>query len=510
MNYQTNYIAPNEQYPSASLDADKTFNAQPVMITSFSPTSPNQFTHAPTWDCDMQQPPMLQVQFLPQCPPHPAIVPLSVPVQQQVMRPRSPNVPMYPSLSPLPDPIMPLSVPVQHMPLSPISDHCAPMTIHEQVMTPQSPNVPMFVFSTPAYNQYPLQQQFANMQVMTPPQFFARPSNSVSPPRMMEDPRRHNRRTPPGFDKQDLRAFGRTSSRTPSRSPPKERKPLQTRLQNQSENPRRRNPKRKSKKQQEKLADSGYRPSYRSKQDMIDKVFLALSGKYTALGLLENKGLRGDDTIRVHVKNFKALTRIEEALIAVESHPKVEISRVSLPFSFRNEFQKKGFLVYLKFKDVTMVPHAQSAFRQYDEFKKCGVMRETGQYVESLPLTQATKPTFSEPATPEWNPALEEKESTPDYASGTESSSSTEIAQSDSEQFSKSTIGESFGPFTALASTRSAMSRPASANNLTVHALMRVDRWTNIQHEKTAGKCCFDCASVSFGELQQLPLAEAS
>merc|ERR1719350_1355456 len=226
---------------------------------------------------------------------------------------------------------------------------------------------------------------------------------------------RLNKRTPPGFDNKQT-SF--------ARSPARERKPLRSRPENEgSSSSRRRNAKRKSKKQVEKVPDGEYRPSYRSKQDMIDKVFLALSQKYTALGLLENKGLRGDDTIRVHVKNFKALTRIEEALIAVESHPEVKVSRVSLPFSFRNEFQKKGFLVYLKLEDVTMVPHAQSVFRQFDEFKKCGVMRETGQYVESLPLTQAQKP----------SDIAVKRESTPDYGSSTESSSS-EMADSDSEQ----------------------------------------------------------------------------
>merc|ERR1719270_171883 len=208
------------------------------------------------------------------------------------------------------------------------------------------------------------------------------------------------------------------------------------------------------------LSPGEYRPSYRSKQDMIDKVFLALSQKYTALGLLENKGLRGDDTIRVHVKNFNALTRIEEALIAVESHPEVKVSRVSLPFSFRNEYQKKGFLVYLKLEDVTMVPHAQSVFRQYDEFKKCGVMRETGQYVESLPLAQANPPRANvneKPASPEWDPTMdesadEEKDSL-DYASSTESASTADLAESDSdEQLCQTVISESFGPLTALAS----------------------------------------------------------
>merc|ERR1719330_27871 len=237
----------------------------------------------------------------------------------------------------------------------------------------------------------------------------------------MVDQTRHqrNKRTPPGFDNN---SYSKQASH-------KERKPLQARAEkNEGETSRRRNNKRKSKKQSEKANDGEYRPSYRSRQDMIDKVFLALSQKYTALGLLENKGLRGDDTIRVHVKNFNALTRIEEALIAVESHPEVRVSRVSLPFSFRNEYQKKGFLVYLKLEDVTMVPHAQSVFRQYDEFKKCGVMRETGQYVESLPLAQATTPSDSV-----FTEVEVKRELTPDYGSSTESSSS-EMADSDSEQ----------------------------------------------------------------------------
>merc|ERR1719166_540284 len=255
----------------------------------------------------------------------------------------------------------------------------------------------MFVFSPPTYNTHPLQHpSFMGyvQQDNTQAQFFP-PSNSVSPPpQRMEEPRRNNVRTPPGFD----------NGNSARKKTLKDRRPLQTRSENENERPRRRNNKRKNKKQAEQVAPGEYRPSYRSKQDMIDKVFLALSQKYTALGLLENKGLRGDDTIRVHVKNFKALTKIEEALIAVESHPKVKVSKVSLPFSFRNEFQKKGFLVYLKLEHVTMVPHAQSVFRQYDEFKKCGVMRETGQYVESLPLAQANLPSVTvteKPASPE-------------------------------------------------------------------------------------------------------------
>lgn len=218
---------------------------------------------------------------------------------------------------------------------------------------------------------------------------------------------------------------------------------------------------------------------------MIDQVYRTLSRKYAALGLLAKEGLRGDDTIRVHVKNFKALTEIEEALVAVESHPKVIISQISLPFSFRNELQKKGFLVYLKLEDATMVPHAQAVFRQFDMFKKCGVMRETGQYVESLPLTQPSIPTspspfFSLHATTQWET---HKEPIPD-ASSTESirASTAELAETDSEHLANKqpVISQSFGPLTALASTRKSMSRQASrnTNHFTIRTLMRSARRT--------------------------------
>merc|ERR1719284_1296322 len=415
---------------------------------------------------------------------------------------------MIPAFTPSPVayPMSPAGVqfamPDHNMPMTPN------MTMHDQVMSPQSPNVPL-VFFQPQFNQHPMQQPaFPNMQMGmmndANAKFGARMSPSLSPSGSMED-MRLNKRTPPGFDNKQTSFAG----------PARERKPLRSRPENEgSSSSRRRNAKRKSKKQVEKVPDGEYRPSYRSKQDMSDKVFLALSQKYTALGLLENKGLRGDDTIRVHVKNFKALTKIEEALIAVESHPKVKVSRVSLPFSFRNEFQKKGFLVYLKLEDVTMIPHAQTVFRQYDEFKKCGVMRETGQYVESLPLAQATTPSDSvSDKQTEWDSTSCDsgKESTPDYASSTESASSTDLAESDSEQLEKqpAVISKSFGPLTALASTRQQM-LPHLANATKVDALMRVARRT--QNNDQAAGCSGlerDCANLSFVNLQKLTCGEA-
>merc|ERR1719219_1667283 len=383
------------------------------------PTPRNQFSTP--WDFQ-QQPQMVQV---------------VLPFPPQMCY--SPH-PVYP-LSPLSD-HQGVVMPDQSVQLPAMPDHRAVPTMTpispDSVLTPQSPNVPMFVFSPPTYAQHPI-QQFPNMPMGMIPdqsQFFAPPVASVSPPSTpMVDQTRHprNKRTPPGFDNN---SYSKQASH-------KERKPLQARAEkNESETSRRRNNKRKSKKQSEKANDGEYRPSYRSKQDMIDKV-----------------------------------------------------SRVSLPFSFRNEYQKKGFLVYLKLEDVTMVPHAQSVFRQYDEFKKCGVMRETGQYVESLPLAQATRPSdsaFQQPAKMVWERSASSdsgKDSIPDYASSSESATSSDVAEdSDSEQLlSKPVVSKTFGPFAALASTRQ-QSMPRKASDTTkVHALMRAARRTP-QNDSDTGK----------------------
>lgn len=118
---------------------------------------------------------------------------------------------------------------------------------------------------------------------------------------------------------------------------------------------------------------------FRSKQNMIDKVYDALTQKYQDLGILagSDEVLRGDDTIRLHVKKFKALKRIQEALVAVERSPFIKISKVSTPLSMKNQFQKKGFLVYVRVADVSMVDEAKRIFQQFDEFKKCEVARQT-------------------------------------------------------------------------------------------------------------------------------------
>jgi len=115
---------------------------------------------------------------------------------------------------------------------------------------------------------------------------------------------------------------------------------------------------------------------HRSKQTRILEVHQKLKEEYTAKGLYagEDEVLRGFDTVRVHVKTYKALNRIECPLNDVEKHSSVQILKIATPFSMKNRFQKKGFIVYLKLATVDMVSIVQEIFSHYQEdFAKCDV-----------------------------------------------------------------------------------------------------------------------------------------
>lgn len=115
---------------------------------------------------------------------------------------------------------------------------------------------------------------------------------------------------------------------------------------------------------------------HRSKQTRILEVHQKLKEEYTAKGLYagEDEVLRGFDTVRVHVKTYKALNRIELPLNDIERHPSVEVLKIATPFSMKNRFQKKGFICYLKLASTDMVPIVQEIFSHYKEdFAKCDV-----------------------------------------------------------------------------------------------------------------------------------------
>jgi hypothetical protein len=114
---------------------------------------------------------------------------------------------------------------------------------------------------------------------------------------------------------------------------------------------------------------------YRSKQNKIDTVHENLEKRYAARGILADKAevLRGCDVLRLHVKKFDALTKIEQVLENAEKLPGVSLKSVSIPLSMKNEFQKKGFLVYCQLSDANHVEKVKRFFQGYPEFAKCQI-----------------------------------------------------------------------------------------------------------------------------------------
>merc|ERR1719499_272522 len=120
---------------------------------------------------------------------------------------------------------------------------------------------------------------------------------------------------------------------------------------------------------------------HRSKQTRILEVHQKLKEEYTAKGLYasDDEVLRGYDTVRIHVKTYEGLKRIQSALTDVENHPEVDLYRIATPISMKNKFQKKGFIVYLKLRDESQVPAVQRIFMSILKedntplYKKCEV-----------------------------------------------------------------------------------------------------------------------------------------
>merc|ERR1719228_2773229 len=106
---------------------------------------------------------------------------------------------------------------------------------------------------------------------------------------------------------------------------------------------------------------------YRSKQRKIDRTHKNIQEKFSALGLFakERELVRGDDTLRIHVKTFEGLTDIQTALTEIHNHRDIEIRRVAAVFSKKNRFQKKGFIVYLKVGSVAQVDTCLRLLKRY-------------------------------------------------------------------------------------------------------------------------------------------------
>merc|ERR1719228_763948 len=116
---------------------------------------------------------------------------------------------------------------------------------------------------------------------------------------------------------------------------------------------------------------------YRSKQRKIDRTHKNIQEKFSALGLFakERELVRGDDTLRIHVKTFEGLTDIQSALSEIHLHKEIEIRRVAAVFSKKNRFQKKGFIVYLKVGSVPQVEIVQRLLKRFGSLRNVAIAR---------------------------------------------------------------------------------------------------------------------------------------
>jgi len=123
-------------------------------------------------------------------------------------------------------------------------------------------------------------------------------------------------------------------------------------------------------------ADHKRKYKHRSKQERIEQVHAEVKEKYTALNLYarEDEVLRGFDTVRVHVKTYRGLNVIKQPLDMIMESPYVNVKKIATPFSMKNKFQKKGFIVYLKLASEDQVETVQGIFKQFEEyFPKCDI-----------------------------------------------------------------------------------------------------------------------------------------
>lgn len=114
---------------------------------------------------------------------------------------------------------------------------------------------------------------------------------------------------------------------------------------------------------------------HRAKQQKIEKIHNIVKDKCIEQGIFadDKEVLRGEDVLRIHVKTWEGLDLIEECLEEVEQSD-VMVDRIALPISMKNQFQKKGFICYLKVVEIWMVEIVKEIFAQYPvAFKKCDV-----------------------------------------------------------------------------------------------------------------------------------------
>lgn len=135
--------------------------------------------------------------------------------------------------------------------------------------------------------------------------------------------------------------------------------------------------------------------AYRSKQKKIDRVYNHIKDMYMQADKFaaEKELVRGDDTLRIHVKTFDGLSDIVTALNEVEQHRDIETTRLAAVFSKKNKFQKKGFIVYLKLKTEDQRKQAEAIFGAYAQsLKNVAVAKKRDDVTPAVAVEATTEP----------------------------------------------------------------------------------------------------------------------
>lgn len=105
---------------------------------------------------------------------------------------------------------------------------------------------------------------------------------------------------------------------------------------------------------------------HRSKQRKIENTTRWIQTIAENLGIFAapRELVRGRRTVQCHAKTFQACKDVKIALQKILENEIIQIARIACPFSKKNEFQKKGFILYLKVEDETQVRLAEEIFRK--------------------------------------------------------------------------------------------------------------------------------------------------
>jgi len=115
---------------------------------------------------------------------------------------------------------------------------------------------------------------------------------------------------------------------------------------------------------QQKKGPPQKRYPHRSKQRKIESTtqWIESVAKQRGVFAAPRELVRGRQVFQCHAKTFQACKDVRVALQKVLKNENIQVLRIACPFSRKNEFQKKGFILYVKVKDEVQVLLAEQIF----------------------------------------------------------------------------------------------------------------------------------------------------